>query len=643
MAIVTINKRKKSSSPKKKKSTSTYKKAKKPKTKAGTNKKTKYVGSSNFNFFKTLIEEHFTTHIASMVECDKGFNDYAEIEAKNNCALLRHLVSQICKGNSYDKVKLCLKYKVDARVFNFVENFASAMVSSAKECLELDRREKNAKLDKAIEHYQEAMEDETRAQLGRRKHYIEKLERQIKHIKLKPSIFVFAKDEFKIQDEYHIQHKDKEWKELYRLQRDALFGSRGSKDEIGGNSTYRIEFECTQPSWIMVLGCVEWYNRYKFKVTHAGKVLGHFYLNEKEGIELMDILSKNNQEFEYTKRRKAGNKHRSKITTGRTGLRIYFMRKGNGWNIYISYPMLNEYRPTEHMRRQVKGVIGIDYNHGHIECTALTIKEGKLEIQGYKKIAYDINATTGQRDNKLFKAIREIVTWAKKLGYTVILEHLDFEPSKMVIGKGGLRKVLHAMPYKKVRAKFERECYKHGVGIRYVNPRHTSNLGNLIATDYPWFSRDVAASVVIGLRGFSEGNKFLTDLCIKYRKLKKVRINYKGKFGQQVGVERSAGDNELKIDSSSSRSIIQTAVGDSITNIGKTVSKFYSKYRLKKRTNSKRPLTCQVTSNDCVVVEDSRYTLSGLPKSTCQITRPKKSRTSPHKKTEKCKCSTLHT
>ena len=191
-----------------------------------------------------------------------------------------------------------------------------------------------------------------------------------------------------------------------------------------------------------------------------------------------------------------------------------------------------------------------------------------------------------------------------------MLENLNFEPAKEVIGKGGLRKVLHAMPYKKVRAKFERECYKHGVQIRYINPKHTSILGNLIATDYPWFSRDVAASVVIGLRGFSAGNRYLTKLCLQYKKLNKIRINYKNKFGQHVWIENNS-DNECRVDNLSSRSTIQTQVGNSINNIGKAVSRYYGNHRLKKRTNSKRPLVCHVTT-------DGEYIISnGRPKSMC--------------------------
>jgi len=540
---------------------------------------------------------------------------------------------------------LCKKFHVSSRVHNFIENWAEAMVGSAKECLASTKKQRANRLGKARENYISAMEDgETSAELGKRKFKIEKQERKLKYTREKPNVFVFGKEIYENQPDATNKELHSKWKESFQLARHPLFGAPGSADESGGNSTYHIYFEGIQPAWKIVLGCVEWYDKYKFKVWHAGKVFGHFYQTEQEGIQLSTILDANNAKFKTKTRRKKGNKHRSKILDGRAPLRVFFMRKGNNWNIYVGFPSVHAPRVKESINRKVEGVVGIDYNNGHIEATAITIVSNKLVKKGYKKIEYNVAATNAERDFKLYKDIREIVSWANKLGYTIVMEHLDFEPAKATLNKGGLRKVLHSMPYKRVRNKFERECYMKGVHIRFINPKHTSTLGNLIATMYPEMSRDTAASVVIGLRGFKAGNRYLTNLCIKAKNLKRLRLNHKGRFGQHVVMAGCSGDNGGRNDTSSSQAIcrkdysqysaygIQLDVGDSIKNISKAVSKAYTKYELKKRTNCKRELVCRADKDGCVII-----TLSGLPKSECLEPARKAGRVS----TKRLQCSTL--
>jgi len=127
----------------------------------------------------------------------------------------------------------------------------------------------------------------------------------------------------------------------------------------------------------------------------------------------------------------------------------------------------------------------------------------------------------------------------------------------------------------KIRKKFERECAKQGVELVYVKPHYTSHLGNLIATENGRLSRDVAATVVIGLRSVQGGNAYLNRLCMRHinEGQHKVRLNAKGKFGQHVLI---TGGPVGLIDTTGSIYKTQERAGASISEAIKHIStQFY--------------------------------------------------------------------
>ena len=111
----------------------------------------------------------------------------------------------------------------------------------------------------------------------------------------------------------------------------------------------------------------------------------------------------------------------------------------------------------------------------------------------------------------------------------VALEYLDFEHCKRWL-KSKLGAMLRAMPYRQIRAIFERRCLEAGVPLRYVPPKYSSLLGALLSVRWPMLGRDQAAAAVISLRASATGNPWLEMACAQAAKAERLRLrlNRKG-------------------------------------------------------------------------------------------------------------------
>jgi len=234
-----------------------------------------------------------------------------------------------------------------------------------------------------------------------------------------------------------------------------------------------------------------------------------------------------------------------------TALKVFFKKRENGsWYIYVGYAIAEAPKP-----RTFNGVLGIDLNNGHLEGSAVN---NKLEVVQYWKEAYDAKCDKHTRERELYDIIRKFVGYAKDNNYKVSLEYLDFEHSKKYL-QNKLGAMLHVLPYRKIRKKFERECYKLGVELVYVKSEYTSVLGNLITSQDCKYSRDTAASVVIAMRALEGGNAYLNRICIS---LKRIRLNAKGMFGRHIDIGEGLGAG--KIDTARSVYALQYELGRSI-------------------------------------------------------------------------------
>ena len=458
--------------------------------------------------------------------------------------LVRRLAVDMLKARSHTKPRLCKTFKASARVYNLADSFAKSMVNSAieahiKALIALSRLDSTASLW-FLGGYGR---NEEPAKLRQRLHRVHVRGSKLDAFPEKPSIFIGGKRHF------YNQHNGGDWKEKYIRARHDCFGARGSKDETCGNSTYQIRFARLIVEAHKVSGRIVPCNMYEFGVTSKGKKLGTFLLNEKESRKLRDCLSDN------------------------TALKVFFKRLDNGsWYIYTGYAIAEAPKPTV-----FNGVLGIDINNGHLEAAAV---DNNFNIVQYWKESYDTECDKNTRERQLYAIIRKFVAHAKDNGYKLSLEYLDFEFCKRYL-QNKLGTMLHVLPYRKIRKKFERECRKYGVELVYVKPEYSSVLGNLIASLCCKYSRDVAAAAVIALRAIEGGNGYLNKLCVS---MKKLRLNVKGMFGRHIDIDdrnvepmaESKGEpREGKIDTDRGVYAIQYATGRSLNKLMKVLSGIY--------------------------------------------------------------------
>ena len=548
----------------------------------------KKVIGRDIEYYVNCEETHFATLTAPLVKQSKEFPAFAESKAKDFCSAMRKVV-KVSSGNlskkaadkeQLDKPAMCEKYNLTSREYNMALDTGRAMVGAAIEHLDAHRSLLSDRLDNEIYHYTVAEVDgEDCFYLKGRQRKIEALQSRLDKVPATPHVFALGS---KLYKEQHTYEDRAAWKAEFLAARNSTFGARGSSDELGGNSTYRMFLENITPRSRRIAGQEEVYSVYNFRLEHAGKVLAYFPLPTNEGKMLADMLAVNNEPFK--KPENSRKKEKPKKGEGRTPIKVFFMRQGNNWTIHLAFPAAGIPAP-----KKVNGAIGIDLNNGHLEASAIRVVNGKLVVDEYRKLEYDMKASKEVRQAQIYAWIREVVAWAKSLGYRIVLEYLNFEGSKKFL-RNKLGALLHVLPYKKILAKFVRECFLQGVELRYVRAAYTSLLGNLIASVHGGMSRDTAAAVVIALRGLEGGNAYLAKICRKFLCSKKfvLRINDKGRFGRHViVVNQCVGEGKEKgaspgndtsatvINKRESVYGVQTRAGDSLSKIAKALRTQY--------------------------------------------------------------------
>ena len=515
-------------------------------------------------------DAHFETLTASVVGTRKWFQAFAEKEAERFCRSVRKTLADSTRGKpEMPKTEVCRKFKLAARVANMTRKVAMAMASSAEECLQLNKAELDDKIKEAKKELAKLEDDlagkewmwktrrdvspkkaaskqdsmrKLRLRIDGKKKHIARLQRRREKLPDKPSVFAFGKKAYCSQPGQGGTQKERDaWRRGFREARNCMFGAPGSSDEAGGNSTYRITYSRDLVKCRKHLGRPQAYVVVEFKVWVKGKMAGKFYLRERTGRELQAIIEKNGEKFAREKVVSETAKNPDgtpkvvprKVRTGRVALKVFFMRKGNAWNIYISYPLT-----AKPQNVSVKGAIGVDTNHGHFDSYEVS-KDGFIFGQ-YHRNAYDIDGASAKKRHAIAAHIRKLVFRAWELGYAIVLENLDFEYAKSTL-RNKLGATLHTMPYKAIAAKFRRECLRMGVPIRFIAPSYTSLLGNILSTLNCRLSRDVAAAGTIALMGLEDGGQHLLSLVEQVELSGEpgsflLRLNEKNKCGRHVKV-----------------------------------------------------------------------------------------------------------
>ena len=494
------------------------------------------------------------------------------------CNAVRKIGSLLIREEPVNKPALMAKNNLAGREFNLALSRATAMIESAKTILE-ERREKIgdniSSLSKKIKESGKELAELTskrkafyaqrrkkkltekqrvgldqrlkcnyislfkkRNQIARFKGKLSRAERKLSLIPEKPHVFMFGKGAYFNQPTGKTVTKEQKaiWRREWDRIRNSMFGARGSSDEVGGNSTYRIVFTGTSIKTTFYLGKLTPSTVYHFSVFHKEKSIGKFSLSENEGKTLQSILIANNTPIKKNlcdgKLKKGVQVFRAD-TEGRTPLKVEFHYQADAWNIHVMVPL--SCLPKE---ETVLGALGIDTNHGHFESCEVSFEQGKFTIGEYRYNRYDIDAPRNEKKYSISRHIRELVWAAKEKSYAIVMENLDWEGGQKSGGKLGA--TLSAMPYRTILFKVMRECARLGVPFRLVHAAHTSLLGNIMATDNIRLSRDVAAAAIIAMRGLSPRALDAHLKTILSQSEGKLRLNEKGKFSRHITVNSEA-------------------------------------------------------------------------------------------------------
>lgn len=168
------------------------------------------------------------------------------------------------------------------------------------------------------------------------------------------------------------------------------------------------------------------------------------------------------------------------------------------------------------------GVIGIDFNYGHLDFTE-TNEHGNILFT--KTINYDITDDSNTNKLNLQKAIKEIAEYAVSKHKLIVIENLDTSKSKnkSVYRNKCTNEIFHTFPYSLYTDLIDYAGVKYGFDIIKVNPFLTSYIGKIKYINKKLNSH-VLASFVIARRGmgFKESlpNEFKSLVNIKENHLK---------------------------------------------------------------------------------------------------------------------------
>ena len=165
------------------------------------------------------------------------------------------------------------------------------------------------------------------------------------------------------------------------------------------------------------------------------------------------------------------------------------------YQIFIVYE-LNYFNRLNNYTKD--GIIGLDFNVGHIDLTE-TDKNGNILYT--KVIKYNTNGNSNERYKSLHKAIKECIDYASDHYKPVSIEKLDTSKSKkkMLYKDKALNKTLSDFSYSKYTDICLYLCIINNIELIQVNPFLTSFMG--IKYSDKCLNKHILASYIIARRG----------------------------------------------------------------------------------------------------------------------------------------------
>lgn len=486
----------------------------------------------------------FETDIALLREMTPAGRAFVA-RAPEFCRMERAILHRLQAGKKISKPALCREFGFPGRMVNAAHDAAGGLVRSARECANLAFAGTTEALTRALAHYMDACADPARrGELhGRERNIARLIEQEARHELLVdyPQVFVG-------RAEFARQHKNANWKREYIACRSDHISANGGADETAGNSTLQVSLGPTEDIGGRIW---QW-----FRLAHAGEHLGRFRLWVSECDSLTRAVMANHVRKQsamveswfdaagkkISDRRRAAmiedgeqpasvRKVKRTVTVKRIGLTIDLRRQENGrWHVHVARQV-----KATNKALSPEGWIGVDLNCDSVAWAQVAMKDGQPAVSAYGKDHFPAGGPTGTRLTVLHLHINAIVERAAEERCGVCLEYLDFEHCKRWL-KTKLGAMLRVMPYRKIRAAFERRCLEAGVPLRYVPPKYSSVLGAIISQGWSHLGRDQAAGVVLALRAGEDGNQWLERTCEEVARAERVslRFNAKGKYGHNL-------------------------------------------------------------------------------------------------------------
>ena len=178
------------------------------------------------------------------------------------------------------------------------------------------------------------------------------------------------------------------------------------------------------------------------------------------------------------------------------------------------------------------GIIGVDFNYGHIDMTEL---DSKGNLLYYKTIYYDLDFNSQKNEESLRKALDEVGEYAKKKGKAIAVEDINLYKSNFKASKDKKRQkllnyTLHRLPYSRYLEIVDYLRIKFELDIINVKPAYTSIIGKLKYSYTYKLNIHIAASYVIGRRALGLKEKPLS--CFNKLLLKKKNYIHKTEWSK---------------------------------------------------------------------------------------------------------------
>lgn len=156
------------------------------------------------------------------------------------------------------------------------------------------------------------------------------------------------------------------------------------------------------------------------------------------------------------------------------------------------------------MTRSTYGVIGLDFNSGHIDAVETDRHGNIVDIKQYK-LKY--HGSGNKADNEVCHIVKQIVQNAQNKGKDIVQESLNFQSKKGKTKKSRSYKgkdyntMLHTLDYARFEHRLKNCCFHYGVYLIKVNPAYTTKIAKQKYCEPKKLVSHQGAAYVIARRG----------------------------------------------------------------------------------------------------------------------------------------------